>query len=71
MPTAIVFLALIACLNARGISDSLKSNVVMTIIEVSGLVIVIVVVAIMLGGGGGDVSRVGAFPAEANPHSRP
>lgn len=67
VPTAIVFLALIACLNARGISDSLKSNVVMTIIEVSGLVIVIVVVAVMLGGGGGDVSRIGAFPAHANP----
>jgi APA family basic amino acid/polyamine antiporter len=67
VPTAIVFLALVACLNARGISDSLRSNVVMTIIELSGLVIVIVAVAVMMGGGGGDVSRVGAFPAEANP----
>ncbi|PYY34336.1 amino acid permease [Curtobacterium sp. MCPF17_047] len=67
VPAAIVFLALVACLNARGISDSLRSNVVMTIIELSGLVIVIVTVAVMMGGGGGDVSRVGAFPAEANP----
>jgi APA family basic amino acid/polyamine antiporter len=67
VPAAIVFLALVACLNARGISDSLKSNVVMTIIELSGLVIVIVSVALMMGGGGGDVSRVGAFPAGANP----
>jgi APA family basic amino acid/polyamine antiporter len=40
VPAAIVFLALVACLNARGISDSLRSNVVMTIIELSGLVIV-------------------------------
>jgi APA family basic amino acid/polyamine antiporter len=67
VPAAIVFLALVACLNARGISESVKSNVVMTIIELSGLVIVIVVVAVMLGSGGGDVSRVGEFPVGANP----
>jgi APA family basic amino acid/polyamine antiporter len=67
VPAAIVFLSLIGLLNARGIRESMGSNVVMTIIEVSGLVIVIVVVAVMLGGGGGDVSRVGAFPVDANP----
>ncbi|MBD8728164.1 APC family permease [Frigoribacterium sp. CFBP 13707] len=67
VPTAIAFLALVACLNARGISESLKGNVVMTVIEVSGLVIVIVVVAVMLGSGGGDVGRVGEFPADADP----
>jgi APA family basic amino acid/polyamine antiporter len=67
VPAAIAFLALVAVLNARGISESLKGNVVMTIIEVSGLVIVVVVVAVMLGGGGGDVSRIGAFPTTANP----
>lgn len=67
VPTAIAFLAAVALLNARGISESLKGNVVMTVIEVSGLVIVIVVVAVMLGGGGGDVSRVGEFPVDANP----
>ncbi|MBD8704532.1 APC family permease [Frigoribacterium sp. CFBP 13712] len=67
VPTAIVFLALVACLNARGISESLKGNVIMTVIEVSGLVVVIAVVAMMLGGGGGDVSRIGEFPADANP----
>ncbi|WP_066038858.1 APC family permease [Herbiconiux solani] len=67
IPTAMVFLVLVAALNARGISESLKSNVVMTIIEVSGLVIVVVAVAAMLGGGGGDVSRVGQFPEGASP----
>jgi APA family basic amino acid/polyamine antiporter len=67
MPAAIVFLALIACLNARGISESLKSNVVMTIIELSGLVIVIVVVAVMLGRGEGDATRVSEFAAGTNP----
>ncbi|MDY0945632.1 APC family permease [Frigoribacterium sp. CFBP9039] len=67
VPTAIAFLALVACLNARGISESLKGNVIMTVIEVSGLVVVIAVVAMMLGGGGGDVSRIGEFPVDANP----
>jgi len=67
VPTAIAFLALVACLNARGISESLKGNVIMTVIEVSGLVVVIAVVAMMLGGGGGDVGRIGEFPVDANP----
>jgi APA family basic amino acid/polyamine antiporter len=67
VPAAIVFLALIALLNARGISESLKSNVVMTVIELSGLVIVIVVVAVMLGRGEGDVTRVSEFAAGTNP----
>ncbi len=67
VPTAIVFLAVVACINARGISESLGSNVVMTIVEVTGLVIVIVTVAILLGGGGGDVSRVTEFPADTSP----
>jgi APA family basic amino acid/polyamine antiporter len=67
VPAAIAFLALIACLNARGISESLKSNVVMTIIELSGLVIVIVVVAVMLGRGDGDVTRVTEFAPGTNP----
>jgi len=60
--TAIVFLALVGLLNARGIRESVGSNVVMTVIEVSGLLIVVVVVAVLLGGGGGDVSRVTQFP---------
>ncbi|MGD8165950.1 APC family permease [Herbiconiux sp. P16] len=67
IPTAMVFLVLVAALNARGISESLKSNVVMTVIEVSGLVIVVVAVAAMLGGGGGDLSRVTQFPEETSP----
>lgn len=67
IPAAIVFLALVALVNARGISESLGSNVVMTIIEVSGLVIVIVTVAVLVGSGGGDLSRVAEFPADSSP----
>jgi amino acid transporter len=58
IPVAIAFLAIVAALNARGVRESLGANLVMTAIELSGLVIVIVVVAIFFGGGGGDISRV-------------
>lgn len=67
IPAAMVFLALVACLNARGISESLKSNLVLTAIELSGLVIIVASVGLMLGGGAGDVSRVTEFPEGANP----
>ena len=67
IPAAMVFLALVACLNARGISESMKSNFVMTVIELSGLVIIIVAVAVMVGGGGGELGRVTEFPANTSP----
>lgn len=67
VPAAIVFLGLVALLNARGISESVKSNTVMTVIEVSGLVIVIVAGAVMLGHGRGDLGRATELPADATP----
>ena len=67
IPAAIVFLALVAALNARGISESLKSNVVMTVIELTGLLIVIIAVAVMVGGGRGDLGRVGQLPDGSAP----
>ncbi|MFC7676077.1 APC family permease [Mycolicibacterium sp. GCM10028919] len=62
VPAAMVFLVLVACLNARGISESMKSNMVMTVVELSGLLIVIVAVAVMVGGGRGEVDRITQFP---------
>jgi amino acid transporter len=62
IPVAIAFLAVVAALNARGIRESLGANVVMTAIEVSGLVIVVVVVGVLVGGNGGDLSRVAQAP---------
>ena len=69
VPAAVVFLALVAALNARGISESLKTNLVMTVVEVSGLLIVIVTAAVLLGRGGGDVSRVTELPTGVSPAS--
>ncbi|KAA9130636.1 APC family permease [Microbacterium caowuchunii] len=66
IPVAMVFLAVIALLNARGIRESMGANLVMTVIELSGLVIVIAVVAVLVSGGGGDVSRV-VQPPEGAP----
>ena len=62
VPAAIVFLVLVGLLNARGIKESVRANVVMTVIEVSGLVLVVVLGGLVLGRGDGDVGRVGEFP---------
>lgn len=67
VPAAIVFLGLIALLNARGISESLKSNVAMTIVELTGLLIVIVAGAVAVGAGRGDIGRTTEFPAGSVP----
>ncbi|MGC5078312.1 APC family permease [Agrococcus sp. DT81.2] len=62
-----LFLLLVAALNARGIRESMAGNVVMTVIELTGLLLIIVAVAVMLGGGGGNVEHIGEFPPGANP----
>jgi APA family basic amino acid/polyamine antiporter len=62
VPAAIVFLLVVALVNARGIKESMRANLVMTVIEVSGLVLVIVLGAIVFGRGDGDVGRVVQFP---------
>jgi basic amino acid/polyamine antiporter, APA family len=64
---AIVFLALVAAVNARGIKESVGANMVMTVIETSGLLLVIVLVAILLAGGGGEPARVVEFKPDVNP----
>ncbi|KNY04087.1 APC family permease [Microbacterium sp. GCS4] len=61
-PVAIAFLAVVAALNARGIRESMGANLVMTAIELSGLVIVVVVAAMLVTGGGGDVTRLTDAP---------
>lgn len=57
IPVALAFLAAVAALNLRGIRDSLRANVVMTVVEVSGLVLVVVLAVTVIGSGGGDLSR--------------
>lgn len=64
---AVVFLAVVALLNARGIQESLRANVVMTVVEVSGLVVIVALGAVVLGRGDGDVARVVEFTDDATP----
>ena len=61
MLTALVFMGLVMAVNLRGVGESLKTNVVFTIIELSGLVLVILIGVYAIGGGDADLSRVVAF----------
>jgi amino acid transporter len=54
-------------LNFRGVAESVKANVAMTAIELSGLLIVIVVGTFALSQGIGDVGRAFEFNAGADP----
>ena len=60
---AIGFMTLIALVNFRGVGESVKINVVLTCIELTGLLIVISIGAWALGGGNGDTSRLLDFDA--------
>ncbi|GGA76672.1 amino acid permease [Pseudoclavibacter endophyticus] len=66
---AIILLVLIAAINLRGVKESLRSNLVMTCIELSGLLLIVVLVAILLGNGGGDVARAVSFAPGVEPWS--
>ncbi|MQL61474.1 APC family permease [Streptomyces vinaceus] len=55
---AVVFLALLAVVNARGIKESTRANVVATVVEVGGLAVVVVLGAWLLLRGDGDLGRL-------------
>ncbi|KHO17786.1 APC family permease [Mycolicibacterium setense] len=59
---ALLFMALIATVNLRGVSESVKLNVFLTFVEITGLVIVVVVgLWAIISGVEVDFSRVVAF----------
>jgi basic amino acid/polyamine antiporter, APA family len=58
---ALGFMVLVALVNFRGVGESAGANVVLTLVELSGLVLVILIAAFALTGGAGDWSRVVAF----------
>jgi amino acid transporter len=55
------FMALVALVNHRGVGESVKANVVLTCVELSGLLIIIGIGLWALGVGEGDFSRVTEF----------
>src|SRR5687768_13556572 len=58
---ALLFMALVAAVNLRGVGESVKVNVVLTVVELTGLLIVILVGFWAIGAGQGDVSRALTF----------
>lgn len=55
---AVLFVIVLALINFIGVSESVKANVVLTCIELSGLVIIITVGIFAVGGGKGEPARL-------------
>lgn len=58
---AVGFIALVAAINFRGVGESVKMNVLLTLVEVTGLLIIIGIGFWAIAGGQGDVSRAWTF----------
>ncbi|TDR85490.1 APC family permease [Enterovirga rhinocerotis] len=59
--TGLGFMALVAAINLRGVGESVKANVVLTVVELTGLLIIIMIGFWAISRGQGDVSRVLEF----------
>ncbi|MDQ6433029.1 APC family permease [Mesorhizobium sp. LHD-90] len=59
----LLFMAIVAAINFRGVGESVKVNIVLTCVELTGLLIVIFIGLWAIGAGQGDVSRVTQFHA--------
>jgi len=57
----LLFMAAVAAINFRGVGESVKANVVLTLVELTGLLIIICIGLWAIGLGQGDVSRVMEF----------
>ncbi len=57
----LIFMAAVAVVNLRGVGESVKLNVLLTMVELSGLLIIIIIGLWAIGLGQGDVSRVTQF----------
>jgi basic amino acid/polyamine antiporter, APA family len=58
---ALAFMVLVASINFRGVGESVKANVVLTLVELSGLLLVIMVGLWVVFQGDADFGRVTAF----------
>jgi APA family basic amino acid/polyamine antiporter len=63
---AIVFIVVLALINFRGISESVKLNLGLTAIELSGLLLIVVIGIVALAGGEGDPGRAFEFKEGSN-----
>ncbi len=62
----LLFMAAVAAINLRGVGESVKANVVLTMVELTGLLIIIIIGLWAIGLGQGDVSRVTQFKSVAD-----
>jgi amino acid transporter len=67
VPVAIAFLLVVALINARGISESVRVNATLTVIEVGGLLLVAAIAIAALGDAGSDAGRNLDFKEGATP----
>jgi basic amino acid/polyamine antiporter, APA family len=58
---ALVFMVLIGLINFYGISESVRINVILTLVEITGLVLIIAIGVAALAGGHGDPGRAFEF----------
>ncbi|WP_069816217.1 APC family permease [Streptomyces sp. TP-A0874] len=63
---AVLFILALAALSLRGVSESVKANVVMTVVELTGLLIILGIGAYAVLTGGGEPSRLGEFHTEGS-----
>jgi len=63
---ALGFMTLVAAVNFRGVGESVKANIVLTCVEVSGLLLVIFVGFFAIFGGKGDFSRTVIFDSPSD-----
>jgi basic amino acid/polyamine antiporter, APA family len=66
VPIALLFIVLVALINLRGISESVGVNMVLTLIELSGLLLIVLIGIVALAGGTGDPGRAFTFKEGAN-----
>ncbi|WP_210438110.1 APC family permease [Nocardioides xinjiangensis] len=59
--TALVFMLVLAAINLRGVGESVKFNVLLTIVEMLALAIVILIGLWVIGRGEGDLGRITVF----------
>ncbi|MGW6532719.1 APC family permease [Streptomyces venezuelae] len=63
---AITFIVLLAALNMRGVSESVKTNVVLTLVELTGLAIILAIGAYAVLNGDGEASRLTEFESDGS-----
>ncbi|MFD0418250.1 APC family permease [Streptomyces sp. NPDC127108] len=61
---AITFILVLAALNLRGVSESVKTNVVLTVVELTGLLIILSIGAWAVLSGDGEPARLTEFEAD-------